>query len=255
MTGPPKLTATIVAMNEADRIGPCLASVAFCDEIVVVDSHSTDETRELAAAAGAVVIERDWPGFGPQKDHAAEAASHDWILQLDADERVTPELRAEIEALRDQHFAGHVGWTMPRCSNWFGRWIRHGSWYPDRQLRLYDRRAGHWEGAEPHPKVKPTGQVGSLAGDLQHEPYRNLSEHLKIIDKYTTVMAEGLVARNKKVGLLKVLVNPVYRWFRFVFLQRGFLDGWRGWALAGIEAHYVQMKYLKAYLLQRRDQG
>lgn len=252
MNSPPKLTATIVAMNEADRIGPCLASLAFCDEIIVVDSHSTDDTRELAAAAGATVIERDWPGFGPQKDHAAEAASHDWILQLDADERVTPELRAEIEALRERGFADHVGWTMPRCSNWFGRWIRHGSWYPDRQLRLYDRRAGRWEGAEPHPKVNAAGRVSDLAGDLQHEPYRNLSEHLRIIDKYTTVMAEGLVARGKKVGLTKVLLNPVWRWFRFVFLQRGFLDGWRGLALAGIEAHYVQMKYLKAFLLQRK---
>ena len=138
MSDRPQLSACIIAMNEADRIGDCLASLDFCDEIVVVDSHSSDATRELASGAGANVVERDWPGHVAQKEFAIRAARHDWVLCVDADERISPELRSEIVSLRDAGFPAAAGWRMPRLSSYFGRYMRRGGWYPDLQLRLFD---------------------------------------------------------------------------------------------------------------------
>src|SRR6201991_2213956 len=135
---PMKLTACIITYNEADRIESCLRSVSFCDEIVVVDSHSTDATRQIATSLGARVIERDWPGYRSQKQFAIETASHDWVLCLDADERVTTELRGEIEALRGRGFPDHAGWSVPRITDYFGQFLRHGNAYPDRLIRLFD---------------------------------------------------------------------------------------------------------------------
>src|SRR5258706_540315 len=139
--GAPGLSACIITLNEAERIGDCLASLSFCNEIVVVDAHSSDATREIAARLGARVIERDWPGYRSQKQYATDAAAHAWVLSVDADERVTPGLRAEIEALRATGFAGARGWTIPRMTEYFGRFLRHGNAWPERQIRLYDRRA------------------------------------------------------------------------------------------------------------------
>ena len=140
----PKLSACIITLNEADRIEACLAALEFCDEIVVVDAHSSDATRSIATRLGARVIERDWPGYRSQKQFATDAASHDWVLSVDADERATPALRAEIEALRAGGFVGASGWTIPRLTDYFGRFLRHGNAWPERQIRLYDRRAARW---------------------------------------------------------------------------------------------------------------
>jgi len=164
----------------------------------VVDSHSSDRTRELARAAGARVIERDWPGHVAQKEFAIRAAAHDWVLCVDSDERVSPRLRREILELCERGFPGAAGWTMPRLSSYLGVWARHGSWYPDRQLRLFDRRRGRWAGSDPHDRVELEGEPGRLAGDLLHHPYRSLSDHLQRIDRYTTTMAQGLHARGKR---------------------------------------------------------
>jgi len=168
---PPRISACIITKDEEALLAACLESLAFCDEIVVVDSHSSDATRAIAERMGARVIERDWPGFGPQKAFSVAAASHDWVLCLDADERVSQELRASIEAARDAGLRDHSGWRMPRCSQYLGRWIRHGTWYPDLQLRLFDRRRGNWNDAPVHEKVDLDGSVGRLTGDLLHLPY------------------------------------------------------------------------------------
>lgn len=141
-----KLTACIITYNEADRIESCLRSVSFCDEIIVVDSHSTDATRQIAGSLGARVIERDWPGYRSQKQFAIESSGYDWVLCLDADERVTAELRQEIETLRGRGFPGHAGWSVARITDYFGRFLRHGNTYPDRLIRLFDRRRGGWIG-------------------------------------------------------------------------------------------------------------
>ena len=156
-------------MNEEDNIVECLSSLEFCDEVILVDSHSTDRTREIAESMGAKVIERDWPGFGKQKEFAALQASHDWVLCLDADEWVSDELRKEILALLDSNMGGREAWRMPRLSNYFGTWVRRGGWYPDFQLRLYDRRRGHWGGRPPHEHVEFDGTPGKLSSPLMHK--------------------------------------------------------------------------------------
>ncbi len=247
------ITGCVISFNEAERIGACLDSLDFCDEILLVDSHSTDDTRTLAAGKRAKVLTRDWNGFGEQKEFAVRAAEHDWVLCLDADERVSPDLADEIRALAARDFDGQRGFRLPRCTNWLGRWIRHGTWYPDRQLRLYDRRYGEWQGAEPHPKVELDGPSAALRGDILHLAYRDLDDHLQTIDRYTTIMARGLHERGRRARLANLVVNPALRFLRFYVLKRGFLEGWRGLVLAFLAAHYVRLKYVKLLVLQRTD--
>ena len=245
------ISACIVACDEADRIGDCLASLAFCDELLVVDSHSRDATREIAAAAGARVIERDWPGHVAQKEFAIRAARHDWVLCLDADERVSPELRGQIEALRAAGFPGCAGYRMPRRSSYLGRWIRHGGWVPDRKLRLFDRRRGRWAGSDPHDRVSVDGAVAGLRGEILHHPYRSLAEHLETIDRYTAISAQHLYEAGRRARLLDLALRPAWRFVRFYVIQLGLLEGWRGLVLAALAAHYVRLKYAKLLVAQR----
>jgi glycosyltransferase involved in cell wall biosynthesis len=242
------LSACVIAKDEADRIGECLASLAFCDEILVVDAHSKDDTRAIAEAAGARVIERDWPGHVAQKEFAIRAALHDQVLCIDADERISFELAAEIRRLREAGFPGPAGWRMPRMSSYLGRWIRHGTWYPDPQLRLFDRRRGRWTGRDPHDRVELDGEIGRLRGHLLHYPYRNLEDHLASIDRYTTTMARGLAEEGRHARLIDLALRPPGRFLRSYLLQLGFLDGWRGLLLASLAAHYVRLKYAKLWL-------
>lgn len=246
------LSACIVAFNEADRIGACVDSLSFCDEIVVVDSHSTDATRAIAAARGARVIERDWPGYRAQKQFALEACTHDWVLCLDADEVVSPTLRGEIEALRDTGFAGDAsGYSMPRCTEYFGRMIRRGAWYPDRKLRLVDRRRGRWAGREIHEKMESDGPVVKLAGELEHYSYRDLADQIARLERYAELMARALHAEGKRARWWHIVLSPSWRGFRDLVLKRGILDGWRGFVIDSIEMNYVRQKFLKLWLLER----
>jgi len=242
------LSACIITFNEADRIEACLRSVSFCDEIIVVDSHSTDSTRPIAASLGARVIERDWPGYRSQKQFAVENAGNDWVLCLDADERVSAGLRAEIEALRATGFERFAGWSVPRITDYFGRFLRHGNAYPDRLVRLFDRRRGGWTGDEIHENTRVTGRVSKLRGHLEHYSYRSLTDHLVRMQRYADLMAQALYSRGKRCGLGKVLINPLWRFVRGYVLRLGFLDGWRGLVFALIEANYVRRKYLQLYM-------
>jgi glycosyltransferase involved in cell wall biosynthesis len=242
------LSACIITYNEADRIEACLASVSFCDEILVVDSYSKDDTRALAQKMGARVIERAWPGYRSQKQFAVDNATYDWVLCLDADERVTPRLRQEIEALRDAGFTGRAGWSVPRITDYFGRFLRHGNAYPDRLIRLFDRRRGGWSGEEIHENTRVQGPVGKLHGHLEHYSYRSLTDHHMRMQRYADLMAQALYQRGKRCGLAKVLVNPAWRFFRGYVLRLGFLDGWRGLVFGLIEANYVRRKYLGLYI-------
>jgi glycosyltransferase involved in cell wall biosynthesis len=257
MSNRPSISACVVARNEADRIGDCLRSLAWCDETVVVDSHSTDATRTVCADLGARVIQRDWPGYAAQKDFAVRSASHDWVLCIDADERVSPSLQAEIVALRDLGFPDHAGWEMPRCTWYLGRWIRHGTWYPDRCLRLFDRRRGRWVDHPRYPiheRVDLRGSRGRLRADLLHYPYRSFNDHLHTIDHYTTIIAQSLHARGRRAGLIDLTLRPLAAFLGFYILRRGFLDGWRGLLLAYLHAHYIRMKYAKLLVLERGDE-
>ena len=246
----PRLSATVITRNEGDRLAECLASLAFCDELLVVDSFSDDDTVAVARRHGARVIERAFHGYREQKQFAVDAASHDWVLSLDADERVTAALRAEIERARDGGFAAATGYSMPRCTDYFGRMIRHGNWYPDRKLRLFDRRRGRWAGREVHEKVEVDGAVQRLDGEIEHYAYRDLGDQQRRLSRYARMMAEQMHAEGRRAGLRHLLVNPLWRFLRGYLLRGGFLDGWRGFAIAALDAHYVFDKFLRLWLLQ-----
>ena len=246
------LSACIITLNEADRIDACLDSLAFCDEVVVVDSGSTDDTRERAAARGARVLVRKFDGYRSQKDFAVGMAANDWVLCLDADERVTPALREEIEHVRDEGFPTYAGYRFPRLTEYFGAYLRHGNAYPDRVLRLFDRRRGGWRGdREIHEHASVDGPVGSLRGDLQHHAYRSLGDHLTRMDRYARMMALHMHAQGRRAHLFNMFANPFWRFARGYVLRGGFLDGWRGLVYALIKSNYVRQKFIKLWLLDR----
>jgi len=248
----PRLSACIITRDEADRIEACLDSLAFCDEIVVVDSGSTDATRELAAAKGARVLTQPFDGYRAQKDFAVQSAQHDWVLCLDADERVTPALRASIEAARDAGFAAASGFRFARATEYFGAFLRHGNAYPDRVLRLFDRRRGGWRGArEIHEHASVDGVAVTLAGDLEHRAYRSLGDQLRRLENYARLMAQDMHARGRRAQVWNLLLNPFWRFVRGYLLRGGFLDGWRGLVFAWIEANYVRQKFVMLWLLER----
>ncbi len=249
MPEPAGLSACIISFNEADRIEACVRSLSFCDEVLVVDSHSTDGTRELAAALGARVIERDWPGYRSQKQFAVDNARYDWVLCLDADERVDDRLRVEIETLRSAGFPQFAGWSIPRITEYFGSFLRHGNAYPDRLVRLFDRRRGRWSGREIHENTRVDGAIGRLGGHLLHYSYRSLDDHQQRMQRYALLMARSLYADGRRCGLATLLIHPQWRFFRGYVLRLGVLDGWRGLLFALIEANYVRRKYLNLYAL------
>ena len=242
----PKLTVTVITRNESANIDAALASVSWADEIVVVDSQSTDDTAAIARRHSARVETRPWPGYSAQKNYAASAASHDWILSLDADERVTPELAGEIRALL-QSDPPLRGYRVPRISHYLGRWIRGTDWYPDYQLRLYDRRAAEWNGRAVHESVRlRAGEPGRLNHDLQHYPYRDISDHLATIDRYTTLAAEQLRADGKIPSLAGVACHPPYAFLRNYVLRGGFKNGGAGFIVSVLNSYYVFLKLAKA---------
>lgn len=246
-----KLTVTVITRNEAAHISAALESVAWADEIIVVDSHSTDDTVSLARQRATRVEVRDWPGYGAQKNHAAEMAAHDWILLIDADERVTPALAAEIRALVSGEPAAR-GYRMPRVTQYLGRWIRSTDWYPDYQLRLYDRRAGRWSARRVHESVELEGAPGRLKHDLQHYAYRDISHHLATIDRYTTLAAEQAFADGQRTSALAACVHAKLAFLRNLVLRHGFTDGSVGLIVSTLNSYYVFLKLAKLVELQRR---
>ena len=248
----PSLSATVITWNEAARIGDCLASLAFCDEIVVVDSGSSDDTRAISEAMGARVLVRPFDGFRSQKQFAVDQAAHDWVLCLDADERVDAPLRTAIEAERDAGFTRAAGYRFARLSEYFGRFLRHGNVYPDRKLRLFDRRRGGWRGdREIHETASVDGPVATLPGDLLHLPFRSLQHHLDKGQQYARMMAEHDFARGRRASLAGLVVAPAWRFFRGYVLRRGFLDGWPGLLECYVTANYVRQKTVMLWMLQR----
>jgi glycosyltransferase involved in cell wall biosynthesis len=247
----PELSLVVITRDAGAQLAACLDSVRFAAETLVVDSGSRDDTVEIARARGARVIEQPWLGFGAQRRHAVGEAAHDWVLCLDADERLTGSLRAQIEKLRDAGFPRCAGWSVPRITDYFGRFLRHGNAYPDRLIRLFDRRRGGWIGEEIHENTRVDGPVEKLRGHLEHYSYRSLTDHQVRMQRYADLMAQALYRRGKRCGLAKVLINPQWRFFRGYVLRLGFLDGWRGLVFHLIEANYVRRKYLGLYIRSR----
>ena len=254
-TPPVPVSVTIITRNESANISAALASVAWADERIVVDAESTDDTVALARRAAERVEVCPWPGYGAQKNHAASLAAHDWILSIDADERVTPALAAEVRATVDRP-GENAGYRLPRVAHYLGRWIRSTDWYPDYQLRLYDRRVAAWNEQRVHERVEVRkGGVGLLKSPLQHFPYRDVSHHLATIDRYTTLAAEQWFSEGKRVHYADLLLHPPAAFFRNYVLRLGFRDGLTGLILSGLNADYVFLKYVKLWELQRRQAG
>jgi glycosyltransferase involved in cell wall biosynthesis len=246
------VSVTIITKNEAARLDAALASVAWADEIVVVDAGSTDATADIARRTAARVFVEGWPGFPQQKNRAADLATHDWILSIDADEQVSPALADEIRALLA---AGPTvrGYRVPRVTRAFGRELRVTDWYPDWQLRLYDRRAGRWDEMRTvHESVRVAGEVGRLRGELRHDGYRDLSEHLQKIDRYTTLAAEANAARGRDASLLAIAVHPPLAFLRNYVLRRGFTAGTAGLVVSAMNSWYVFLKLAKLWERRRR---
>jgi glycosyltransferase involved in cell wall biosynthesis len=238
------ISATIVVLNEERNIARAIESLRCADEVVVVDSGSTDQTREIAIRLGARVIEEPWRGYAAQKNFAARSAANDWILSIDADESVTGKLEAEILTLKKDGVR-FDGYSFPRLAQYLGRWIRHSGWYPDRKVRLYDRGKAEWVGEYVHESVRVTGTTGELHGNLLHYTCASLSEHLRTLDRYTSLAARELAAQNKVVPVRRLALDPAWTFFRTYLLQRGFLDGRQGLAIAWMAALYTFLKYAK----------
>lgn len=245
------ISAVLIAQNEETNIGAALESVAFCDEIVLVDSGSTDRTREIAEAGGArVVVNAPWPGFVAQRDFAVRAAKHDWVLALDADERVGDELRREIEALRTAGFE-RAGYRIPRVAFYLGQWIRGTDWYPDWQVRVFDRTRAGWQGDLVHESVRVNGPVGRLQGEMEHHPYADVSDHLLKIDSYTTLWARQAHAAGRGTNIVDMIAGAWWAFIRNYVLKRGFLLGSAGFVISVLNTHYTFVKLAKLRELRR----
>jgi glycosyltransferase involved in cell wall biosynthesis len=246
------VSAALIACNEERNIEEALLSVRWADEIVVVDGGSTDGTLEICRRYTDRIFTRPWTGFVDQKTYAVARAGHDWVLSLDADERLSPGLIDEIRQLRESGFR-NAGYRIPRVAFFMGRWIRHGDWYPDYQLRLFDRRRGRWRGGRVHESVEVDGTPGLLRGDILHYTYRSLSDYLRRLVTYTELAAQDYRQRGRKATLPKMVANPAVTFLKAYVLKRGFLDGGPGLMVAIMGAVSVYFKYARLYELQSSD--
>ena len=252
-----KTTATIITFNEADNIREACESVAWADEILVVDAESTDATREIAGTCGARVICRPWPGFAAQKQYAAEEAEHEWIFSLDADERVSVELKASIEDLLYTNEAQLAdGYRIARRSFYMGRWITGGGWYPDYQLRLYRRGRGSWQGAYVHESVRMTkgARVATLDGDILHYSVRDAAHHHRMIgERYAPLAARQMFEAGRRTSPLRIALAAPAAFTRSFLLKGGFRDGLAGLAIAHFAAHHAFLKHLLLWEKQKNS--
>jgi glycosyltransferase involved in cell wall biosynthesis len=245
MISPMEFSAVIITRNEERRLEPALQSVdGLASEIVVVDSFSTDGTVRLAKKYTDLVFERAWTNFADQKNFANDRASCPWILSLDADERVSPELREELSELKRTD-PECTGFSIPRRVFYLGRWIRHSGWYPDRKLRLFRKDKARWEGEHVHEKLVVAGRIEKLSGAIHHFTYRNISDHLARINKFSDLGAHKLYARKKKARWYHFVFLPGFRFFRAYVLKLGFLDGFPGLVISTLTGYAVFARYAK----------
>ena len=247
----PKLSVTIITLNEADHIAAAIDSASWADEVIVVDSGSTDGTPDLARAKGVTVAMRPWSGYVDQKNYAAGLARNDWIFSLDADERIPAALAAEIRGLLATEPAVR-GFRVPRVTFHLGRWMRTTDFYPDFQTRLYDRRRARWRGLHVHESVAVDGAIGHLQNELEHYSFRDLRDQLERINQYSTLAARQMHETGRRAGPLDLIVHPPAAFLRNYVLRRGFMDGTAGLTLSAVNAYSVFLKYAKLWELQER---
>lgn len=249
-----KISAIVITRNEEQNLADALRSLAWADEIIVVDSESTDRTVAIARAFTERIIVRAWPGYAAQKNFAAEQARFDWIFSLDADERVSEALAREIAQLKQTDEPTAAGFEMPRRAHYLGRWIKHSGWYPDYKLRLYDRRRGRWRGDYVHEGIELDGKVERFKGDLLHYTVRDASDHHLRIDRYTTLAARQSYAQGKRASVGSIMLVPLATFIRSYVFKLGFLDGLQGLAIARFAAHYAFLKNLKLWEMSHKQQ-
>jgi glycosyltransferase involved in cell wall biosynthesis len=248
------LSVAIITQNEEQTIRGCLESVSWADEIVVVDSGSTDNTVAICKELGAKVLVMDWPGFGPQKNRALALATGDWVLSLDADERVSPELRSEIQSAIANP-GEVVAFRMPRLSSYCGRFMLHGGWWPDLVVRLFRRGSARFSEARVHERLEVEGMIGHLSSHLLHESFRDPVEVLEKVNHYSSEGARMLAERGRRASLGTAIAHGLWAFIRTYILKRGFLDGREGFAMAVSTAEASYYRYLKLmYLTKPADQ-
>jgi glycosyltransferase involved in cell wall biosynthesis len=247
---PPSISVILITKDAAAHVERALRSVAWAEERIVVDSGSTDDTVALARPLATRVESRDWPGYGAQKNHAASLATHDWVLSLDADEAVTDTLRAQIADLHPS--PDPAAFRMPRVTWYLGRWIRSTDWYPDRAVRLYDRRRAHWDDRPVHEALIVEGSVAELSGELEHRPYRDVADHLSRMNHYTTLAATQMHAAGRQARAWHLVLHPVAAFLRNYIARGGFRDGVPGLIVSLLGGVYVLQKYVKLWERQRQ---
>ena len=251
----PTVSAIVVCFNEEENIGACLESLAWCDEIVVVDSFSTDRTVEICRRYTDRVIQRPWAGYRDQKAFAHSQATREWVLLVDSDERVTPELREEIIQALAQDQNNCAGYAVPRLVFFLNRWWRRGGWYPDYDVRLFRRERATWGGSDPHEKILVDGKIRRLRNPLHHFTYRDIEGHLERINRFTSISAGELKKSGQRWRLADALLRPAGRFFRSYFLKRGFMEGFAGFYVAVTAAVYVFLKYAKLWQLEEMEKN
>ena len=238
-----KLSATVIAKNEEVKIGDCLDSLAFCDEVIVVDSGSTDRTREIATEKGVKVIERAWVSYADQKNFANDQAKGGWVLCLDADERISKILREEIKATIKNPTANVF--TMPRLVYYMNRWVGHSGWYPDRKHRLFRKSSARWSEEKVHERLLYDGRAKNLSGDIYHLSFDDISAHLETINNFTDLAAIDRQGEKTRVGWFSILFRPPATFIKMYFLKLGFLDGVAGFIISTLSSYHVFCKYVK----------
>jgi glycosyltransferase involved in cell wall biosynthesis len=249
-----KITATVITLNEEHNIAAALETLAWADEIVVVDSQSGDRTVEIARTFTDRVYSRPWPGYSAQKNYAAEQATNDWIFSLDADERVSNKLAEKLQQLKRGSEPEAAAYRMPRLTFYLGRWIKHSGWRPDHKLRLYHRKRAHWQGDYVHETLQANGEVRMLTGDILHYTVRDAGEHHLRMNRYTTLAAQQKYSQGKRATLASLFVSPVAVFLRSYIFKLGFLDGIPGLAIARFAAHYEFLKNLKLWEMGKKEE-
>jgi glycosyltransferase involved in cell wall biosynthesis len=246
----PPISACIITFNEEKNIEACLESISWVEEIIVVDSMSNDRTIELCSKHTEKVYQKEWQGHVKQKNHALDIAQNEWVLCLDADERVSPGLRREIEECLSGKKQAADGYFFPRHSFYLGRWINHGGWYPDYKLRLFRKSKGRWGGKDPHDRVMLDGSSAYLKSDLLHYVYRNLSHQLQTVDNFSAITATIMDAEGERFSAAQLVFRPVLKFLGTYFIKRGFLDGMPGLVISVVSSFYVFLRYAKLWELQ-----
>ncbi len=253
MSNSVKLSVIIITKNEVNNIADCINSVTpIADEVIVFDSGSTDGTQDICIHLGATVLETDWPGFGPQKNRALSQATGEWVLSIDADERVSPELAAEIQNVIRQHSSPDV-YSMPRLSSYCGQFMRHGGWYPDRVARLFRRGSAQFSDDIVHESLRTNSKIGKLRSHLLHLSYRSLDEVIEKVNLYSSIGAEKMANNGRRTSLTTALAKGFWAFIRTYILKLGFLDGKRGLLLAISNAEGTYYKYAKLWLLSEQS--